>query len=109
VKFLVDAQLPPAVARWLRDNGHDAQAVREVGLREAEDDDIWKHALATGAAIITKDEDFPIRAQQTDVSPVIIWLRIGNTSNHALRLWFMPQLPQIISLIDQGIRIIEIR
>ena len=109
MKFLVDAQLPPAVARWLRDNGHDAQAVREVGLREAEDDDIWKHALATGAAIITKDEDFPIRAQQTDVSPVIIWLRIGNTSNHALRLWFMPQLPQIISLIDQGIRIIEIR
>jgi predicted nuclease of predicted toxin-antitoxin system len=64
VKFLVDAQLPPAVARWLRDAGHDAQAVREAGLREAEDDAIWKHALAAGAAIITKDEDFPTPSNQ---------------------------------------------
>jgi predicted nuclease of predicted toxin-antitoxin system len=40
---------------------------------------------------------------------VIVWLRIGNTSNHTLRLWFMPQLPQIISLIEQGVRILEIR
>jgi predicted nuclease of predicted toxin-antitoxin system len=109
VKFLVDAQLPPAVARWLRDAGHDAQAVREVGLREAEDDEIWRHALATGAVIITKDEDFPIRAQQTDTSPVVVWLRIGNTSNHALRLWLIPQLPQLLAWIEQGVRVLEIR
>jgi len=35
VKILVDAQMPPALAAWLRAHGHDAQAVREVGLREA--------------------------------------------------------------------------
>ena len=109
MKFLVDAQLPPAVARWLRDAGHDVQSVREVGLRDAEDGEIWKHALATGAAIITKDEDFAIRAQQTDASPAIVWLRIVNTSNHALRLWLMPQLPQIIGWIEQGVRVLEIR
>jgi predicted nuclease of predicted toxin-antitoxin system len=109
VKFLVDAQLPPDVARWLRDAGHDAQAVRAVGLRDADDSEIWQHALATGAAVITKDEDFPIRAQQTDASPVIVWLRIGNTSNHALQLWFMPQLPQILAWIEQGVRVLEIR
>ncbi len=109
MKFLVDAKLPPAVARWLRDAGHDAQAVREVGLREAEDDEIWKHALATGAAIITEDEDFPIRAHQAGTCPVIVWLRIGNTSNHALQLWFMPQLPQVLAWIEQGVRVLEIR
>ena len=109
MKFLVDAQLPPAVARWLRDAGHDAQAVREVGLREAEDDVIWKHALTTKAVIITKDEDFPIRAQQSETSPVIVWLRIGNTSNHTLQLWLMPQLPQIIDWIEQGVRLLEVR
>jgi predicted nuclease of predicted toxin-antitoxin system len=109
VRFLIDAQLPPAVARWLCEMGHDAQAVREVGLREAEDDAIWNHALATGAIIVTKDDDFPRRAQLTNAGPVIVWLRVGNTSNQALRLWFMPQLPQIITWIEQGARVLEIR
>jgi predicted nuclease of predicted toxin-antitoxin system len=109
VKFLVDAQLPPALARWLREAGHEAQAVREVGLREAEDGDIWNHALKAGAVIVTKDEDFPQRAQQADASPVIVWLCIGNASNRALREWFLPQLPQIIEWIEQGVRVLEIR
>lgn len=109
MKFLVDAQLPPALALWLREAGHDAQAVREVGLREAEDADIWNHALKTGAILITKDEDFPTRAHQTDRSPIIVWLRLGNSSNQALQRWFVPQLPQIITWIEQGARVLEIR
>lgn len=39
VRFLVDAQLPPDLARVLRENGFDAVAVREVGLRDANDVD----------------------------------------------------------------------
>jgi predicted nuclease of predicted toxin-antitoxin system len=109
VKFLVDAQLPPALALWLREAGHEAQAVREAGLREAEDNDIWNHALKTGAIILTKDEDFPQRAHQTNAGPVIVWLCIGNASNRALQQWFLPQLPQIIEWIEQGVRVLEIR
>ena len=37
MKFLVDAQLPPALARWLREQGYDAQHVEDLGLRDAED------------------------------------------------------------------------
>ena len=37
MKFIVDAQLPPALARWLREQGHQAEHVAEAGLREAED------------------------------------------------------------------------
>lgn len=109
MRFLVDAQLPPAVAQWLREAGHDAQAVREVGLREAEDRDVWDYALMTGAAIVTKDEDFPTRAQRTLHSPIIVWLRIGNSTNQVLRLWFMPRLPQILDWIEQGFRVLEVR
>ena len=94
MRFLVDAQLPPALARWRREAGHDAQAIREVGLREAADGEVWDYALANGAAIITKDEDFPTRAHRTDAGPVIIWLCVGNVSNHALRRWFLPRLPK---------------
>lgn len=109
VRFLVDAQLPPLLAQRLREAGHEAQAVRDVGLREADDGAIWKHALAVGAAIVTKDEDFPQRAQQSESSPVIIWLCVGNASNRALEQWFLPQLPQIIQWIEQGVRVLEIR
>jgi len=109
VKFLVDAQLPPALAQWLREAGHDVQAVREVGLRDAEDSAIWQYAQAEGRVIVTKDEDFAQRAQSPAAGPVIVWLRIGNTSNAALREWLIPQLPQLIELIGQGYRVVEVR
>ena len=34
MRFLVDAQLPPALARWLGEKGFAATAVRDLGLRE---------------------------------------------------------------------------
>jgi len=40
MRFLVDAQLPPALARFLETRGHEAKAARELGLREAEDSSI---------------------------------------------------------------------
>jgi predicted nuclease of predicted toxin-antitoxin system len=51
VKFVVDAQLPPALARLLREVGCDAFAVREIGLREASDAEIWRYAVQQQAAI----------------------------------------------------------
>ena len=41
--------------------------------------------------------------------PVIVWLRVGNTSRKALLKWFEPLLPKIESLIDQGDRLIEVK
>lgn len=109
MKFLIDAQLPPAFAHWLREAGYDAQAVREAGLREAGDSEIWRYAQAQGRVIVTKDEDFAQRAQTGVAGPVIVWLRIGNTSNAALRAWLVPQMSGLIRLIGQGCRVVEVR
>lgn len=109
MRFLVDAQLPPALAIWLREAGHDAQHVEEVNLREAEDAPIWRYALDHQAILITKDEDFIERARHTNNAPAIVWLRLGNASNRALQQWLIPQLPQIIEWIEQGVRLLEIR
>jgi predicted nuclease of predicted toxin-antitoxin system len=110
VKFLVDAQLPPALARWLREAGHDAAHVEDVGLREATDGPIWEHALRTGAAVVTKDEDFAARAARATKAqpPVIVWLRVGNTTNRVLRALVEPRLPGIVELIRQGHRMVEV-
>ncbi len=109
MRFLIDAQLPPALASWLRDAGHEAKHVEDVNLREAEDSPIWSDALENQTILITKDEDFAGRARQSNNTQVILWLRIGNVSNRALRQWFMPQLPQIIAWMEPGVRVLEIR
>jgi predicted nuclease of predicted toxin-antitoxin system len=75
VKFVIDAQLPPALARLLREADCDAFAVREIGLREASDAEIWRYAVQQQAAIITKDEDFAERCLYSRDQSVIVWLR----------------------------------
>lgn len=108
MKFLVDAQLPPALARWLREAGHQAAHVEDDGLREAEDDRIWSHAKLTGAVIVTKDEDFAARSAREPHGPVIVWLRVGNTTNRLLFAWIEPRLPGIVQLVGQGNRLVEV-
>ena len=110
MKFLIDAQLPPAFADWLQQAGHEATHVQDIGLREAEDAAIWDHAVQTGAAIVTKDEDFVARAahrREAD-APIILWLRVGNTTNRALLEWFAPRLAGTLELLNQGHRLIEV-
>jgi hypothetical protein len=75
---------PVPLARLLREAGCDAFAVREIGLRETSDAEIWRYAVQQQAAIITKDEDFAERCLYSRDQPVIVWLRIGKTSNQAL-------------------------
>ncbi len=108
MKFLIDAQLPPALTLWLRELGHEAVHVAEAGLREADDTTIWAHALRTDAIIMTKDEDFAARSARETAGPVIIWLRVGNTTNRALRAWIEPRLPGTLELLAQGSRLVEV-
>jgi predicted nuclease of predicted toxin-antitoxin system len=61
MRLLVNAQLPPALARWLTAKGHPAQYVAEIGLRDATDEEIWKFAIAHDLILVTKEEDFPVR------------------------------------------------
>ena len=108
MKFLVDAQLPPALALWLRQAGHEAEHVEEVGLRTADDSVIWALALRTGAVIMTKDEDFAARSVRDSSGPVIVWLRIGNTTNRVLRAWIEPRLSGMAELLAAGSRLVEV-
>jgi predicted nuclease of predicted toxin-antitoxin system len=110
VKFLVDAQLPPALASWLREAGHEAAHVETIGLRDADDRSIWDHAARAGVTIVTKDEDFAARAAHAvDADrPVIVWLRVGNTTNAALQAWLERRLPDILEILKQGHRLVEV-
>lgn len=109
MKCVVDAQLPPALARLLEQQGHLASHVEDLGLRHSDDKDIWDWAIANNAIVFTKDEDFPRRALVSKRAPVIVWLRVGNTSRRALLGWIEPLLAQIEAEVKRGESIIEVR
>ena len=110
MRFLIDAQLPPVMARWLEESGHQAEHLEDAGLRDAEDRAVWAYALRVGAVVVTKDEDFADRSIRDSGGPVIVWLRIGNATNRALRAWLAPRLPGVLEVLARGHhRLIEVR
>lgn len=109
MRWLVDAQLPPAFGKLFIHRGHLVEHVHELGLRHASDKAIWDYALQNNATIATKDEDFPALALVANQAPPIVWLRIGNCSRKALLRWFEPLLPEIEKRLAAGETMIEIR
>jgi predicted nuclease of predicted toxin-antitoxin system len=109
MRFLVDAQLPPALASWLTARGHEAQHVSDCGLERAHDVAIWDHAAATSAIIITKDEDFAALVARTEQPrPAVVWLRVGNTRRAQLLRWLEPVFPRILVDLERGEGLIEV-
>lgn len=108
MRFLVDAQLPPALARFIASRGHEAEHVADCGLERASDAAIWDHAVAVGAVIVTKDEDFAQRRIIQGQGPRIAWIRQPNTRRRELLASFERALPLIIEALDRGDALIEI-
>ena len=107
MRFLVDAQLPPALARRLEALGHAAEHVGDCGLAAAPDDAIRQHAEGHGAIIITKDEDFAIRRLLRS-GPAVVWLRVGNTRRSALLARVEAELPAIVMALERGETLVEV-
>lgn len=79
LRFIVDAQLPPALARFLTDSGYPSEHVHDFAAEAYPDAQLWDRALAMNAVIVTKDEDFAIRSVRDSAPPAIVWVRLGNT------------------------------
>ena len=108
MRFLVDAQLPPALARWLVQEGHVAEHVVDRQLERAADAAIWDFAVANAATIITKDEDFAQRKVLAATGPRVIWVRLPNTRRQQLLASFETALPDIVSALARGETLIEV-
>jgi predicted nuclease of predicted toxin-antitoxin system len=105
--FLIDAQLPPSLAEALRKAGYQAFHVADIGLLTATDRQIWDEAVSRGAALATKDRDFPqLRATRKD-GPVILWIRVGNSDNKTLISKILHNLPAILNAAERGETVIE--
>jgi predicted nuclease of predicted toxin-antitoxin system len=107
LRFLVDAQLPPALARRIEALGYSAEHVFDCGLATAADHAIRSYAATTGAAIITKDEDFAVH-ELLHKGPPVVWIRIGNTRREELLRRFEVDLTAIVDALERGDTLVEI-
>lgn len=109
MKRWLDAQLSPALAVWIHHHfGVEVTAVRDLGLRDALDPEIFLAARSAIAVVMTKDSDFSALIERHGAPPQVIWLRCGNTSNAYLKQLLDRTFPQALALLEGGEPLVEI-
>ena len=99
--FWIDAQLPPQLAEWLRVEFEcNAFALREIGLRDADDQTIFDCARADNVIMMSKDVDFVDLVSRFGAPPKLIWLTCGNVSNDALRSLLRARLRLALTVLE---------
>jgi len=110
VKLWIDAQLSPGLAQWITTQFPDieASAVRDLGLRDAEDIDIFEAARQANAVVMSKDSDFVDLVNRFGPPPQVLWIRCGNTSNAQMQVILSGTLLAAADLLHQGEQLVEI-
>lgn len=101
MKFLIDAQLPQRLARWLSEAGHDV--VHTQGLpagNQTEDGEITRLSLAEQRVVVTKDEDFVNSIHLQQAPHKLLLISTGNINNAELLKLFEDNLDEIISTLE---------
>lgn len=106
--FLVDEQLPPALAGWIQAQGHKAFHVRDLGLANGSDVLVWQEAVNREAVVLTKDEDFRDLWGRKRPTIPIVWVRVGNCTNRALVKWLTPLWPELVRRLEAGESFLEV-
>jgi len=105
----IDAQISPSIASWVSNTfGVHAVAVRDVGLREAKDQEIFQAARKDNAVVMTKDSDFVLLLERFGPPPQVVWVTCGNTSNGRLKEILTNTLPRTLELLKSGEKLVEI-
>jgi len=110
MRIWIDAHISPGIAAWLNETfDHEAQSLRGLGLRDADDLTIFMKAKESDVIFVTKDSDFVDLIETRGSPPKVILLKTGNTTNRRLREIFASHLNEAISRFEDGETIVEIR
>lgn len=104
MRFLIDNALSPFVAEGLRQAGHDAVHVRDLGLAAADDVTIFEHADRDQRVIISADTDFgTILAMRNAARPSVILFRGATPRNPIGQVKLLiANLAEIAPSIERG-------
>ncbi|MBF2708691.1 DUF5615 family PIN-like protein [Flavobacterium soyangense] len=79
MKLLFDQNISFRIISKIKLNFPDAKQVRQLGIENYSDIEIWKFAKENEYTIVTFDGDFYDLSNFKGFPPKIIWLRFGNT------------------------------
>lgn len=101
MKFLVDAQLPARLARFLSEAGHDAVHTSALpdGNRST---DTWiaQFADSSGRVVVTKDRDFRDGHLLASTPRRLLVVATGNITNTALPALFRDNLDVVVAALE---------
>lgn len=105
----IDAQLSPALAPWISQTfSIAAVALRDIGLRDAADRQIFLAAKEQSTIVMTRDADFVRLLDALGPPPKLIWITCGNTSNEYPRQLLRTVLPRVLALFSAGESLVEV-
>lgn len=102
MKFIVDAQLPRRLARFIQDSGYDAIHTLDLSQQNATpDSNINALSVAQERIVITKDSGFVDSFLTIQQPYKLLLITTGNIKNSELEILFATYLPNIIDLLSQ--------
>lgn len=103
MKFLIDAQLPPSLARLLKDKGHDA--IHTLSLPEKNfttDQTINKISIKEERILISKDSDFYHSFLLKREPYKVLLVRMGNLKKDNVNNLIIDNLETILKYFQTG-------
>ncbi len=110
MKFWLNANLSPKIAKWLRQEFKvDCVALLELKVESLSDEEIFNHAKKENIIVITKDFDFANLVISRGSPPQVLILSIGNCTNKELVEILKKNFKSALEQIQKGQAVVEIR
>jgi len=110
--FLIDADCPRVLATLLREAGHNAEHVRDIGMGTAADEAIRAYAYRTRRIVISRDLDWSdVRSYEIGEHPGFVVIRVPPTFRadqiaeifrSFLQSIALEELPGALTIIEPG-------
>ena len=103
MRFIVDAQLPRRLARWLNARGHDVLHTLDLPEQNrTRDADITALASREDRIVVTKDADFVNSHVLQNRPPKLLLIATGNLRNDDLERLLERNMPTIELALSHG-------
>lgn len=107
--LLLDQMLPLRLCSSLKDVLGDITHVKQVGLSESDDADVFAYERKHNLSVVTKDSDFQSLLALNGSPPRVIWIRIGNATVDELESLLRKSAPEIAEFHNTDVACLILR